>query len=167
MQLSTYFLKYFRDRGQFGGPLCSLLSQGLDVFGLEHRGKLNLSVFKLLDLGLGVVNVEESAAAMLFICAKGECLFAPFLLHLVELLLELQLTASRVEDVLDGRSMATSRGKKELHDDDLGYIYSQQEAGVQYVSHLEDAPFQLEGAVGHVHHLEPMAVADLLGVELL
>ena len=34
------------------------------------------------------------------------------------------------------------------------------------MSHLEDASLQLEGAVGNVHHLKPVAVTDLLGVEL-
>ena len=108
--LSTYFLKHFRDRGQFGSPVCGLLLQWLDVLGLKHGSQLDLSVLELFNLGLGVVNVEKNAAAVLFVCVKRECLLTPFLLHLVEPFLQLKLAMGTVEYVLDRWSMTASKG---------------------------------------------------------
>ena len=34
------------------------------------------------------------------------------------------------------------------------------------MSHLENASLQLKGTVGHVHHLQPVPVTNLLGVKL-
>lgn len=62
-------------------------------------------MLQLLQKGVGVVNVEESQAAVGLVVAEGELLLTPLLLHLKEPLLQLQLTLGTMKNVLDGCSM--------------------------------------------------------------
>lgn len=71
-------------------------------------------MLKLLQEGVGVVNMEESQAVVGFVGEKGELLLTPFLLDLEEPLLQLQLTLGTVKYVLDGCSMTTKNIQRNI-----------------------------------------------------